>query len=149
MVLKTKRRSDPVLGQKPLHQQKCQKGKLQHKQRHKKVRLHSDCGPTCTQVKTQVKTISYYSKYLLEYVLCPRIFLTTLYEPDNLTTLTTLYEPDNLTTRTTLYEHYKFQTILMSITRNRRISYSTYSCLKNELLNRKDIIINIYKTYFD
>ena len=44
---KTKRRrSDPVLWQKPLHQQKCQKGKWQHKQRHKKVRLNSDCGST-------------------------------------------------------------------------------------------------------
>ena len=31
---------------KALHQQKCQKGKWQHKQRHKKVRLNSDCGPT-------------------------------------------------------------------------------------------------------
>ena len=31
---------------KPLHKQKCQKAKWQHKQRHKKVRLHSGCGPT-------------------------------------------------------------------------------------------------------
>ena len=41
-----RKRSDSVLWQKPLHQQRCQKGKIQHKQHHKQVRLHSGCGPT-------------------------------------------------------------------------------------------------------
>ena len=40
LILKEKK--DWVLWQK----QKCQKGKWQYKQRHKKVRIHSDCGPT-------------------------------------------------------------------------------------------------------
>ena len=47
--LETKRRiSDQVIWQKPLHQQKCQKGKWQHKQHHKKSsikqRLWTDLG---------------------------------------------------------------------------------------------------------
>ena len=41
-----RKRFDSVLWQKPLHQHKCQRAKWQHKQRHKKVRLHSGCGST-------------------------------------------------------------------------------------------------------
>ena len=75
-------------------------------------------------LSTHIRTIVYYWKDLLEYVLCLRVFLTTL-------------------------EHYKFQTIFPSITRKCRISScSTYLCLKNELLNQRDLIINVYKTDF-
>ena len=46
-LTKTKRRrSDPVLWQKPLHQQKCQKGKVTTQTTPQKVRLNSKCGPT-------------------------------------------------------------------------------------------------------
>ena len=38
--------SDSVLLQKPLHQQKCQKGKVTTQTTPQKVRLHSGCGPT-------------------------------------------------------------------------------------------------------
>ena len=45
--IKTKRRrSDPVLWQKPLHQQKCQKGKVTTQTTPQKVRLNSNYGPT-------------------------------------------------------------------------------------------------------
>ena len=45
--MKTKRkRSDSVLWQKPLHQQKCQKGKVATQTTPQKVRLNSNCGPT-------------------------------------------------------------------------------------------------------
>ena len=40
-----RKRSDSVLLQKPLYQQKYQKGNMTTKKRHQKIRLHSDCGP--------------------------------------------------------------------------------------------------------
>ena len=40
------RRSDPVLWQNPLYQQKIRKQKDNTHKRHKKRRLHNDCGPT-------------------------------------------------------------------------------------------------------
>ena len=47
LILKEKRkRSDSVLWQKPLHQQKCQKGKVTTQTTPQKVRLNSGCGPT-------------------------------------------------------------------------------------------------------
>ena len=41
-----RKRSDSVLRQMSLHQQKCQKGKMTSQTMPKKVRLHSGCGPT-------------------------------------------------------------------------------------------------------
>ena len=47
IVIETKRRgSDPVLWQKPLHQEKCQKGKVTTQTTPQKVRLNSNYGPT-------------------------------------------------------------------------------------------------------
>ena len=47
VVLKRKRRrSDPVLWQKPLYQQKIRKPKDNTHKRHQKLRLHNNCGPT-------------------------------------------------------------------------------------------------------
>ena len=41
-----RRRSDPVLWQNPLYQQKIRKPKDNTHKRHQKLRLHNDCGPT-------------------------------------------------------------------------------------------------------
>ena len=49
LLLETKRkrrRSDPVLWQNPLYQQKMRKPKDNTHKRHQKLRLHNDCGPT-------------------------------------------------------------------------------------------------------
>ena len=41
-----RRRSDPVLWQNPLYQQKIRKPKDNTHKRHQKLQLHNDCGPT-------------------------------------------------------------------------------------------------------
>ena len=45
-IERKRRRSDPVLWQNPLYQQKIRKPKDNTHKRHQKLRLHNDCGPT-------------------------------------------------------------------------------------------------------
>ena len=45
-VKRTRKRSDSVLWQKPLHPQKNSKSNVTTHKRHQKLRLHNDCGPT-------------------------------------------------------------------------------------------------------
>ena len=45
-IMRKRRRSDPVLWQNPLYQQKIRKPKDNTHKRHQKLRLHNDCGPT-------------------------------------------------------------------------------------------------------
>ena len=45
-IKRKRRRSDPVLWQNPLYQQKIRKPKDNTHKRHQKLRLHNDCGPT-------------------------------------------------------------------------------------------------------
>ena len=44
-IKKKRRRSDPVLWQNPLYQQKIRKPKDNTHKRYQKLRLHNDCGP--------------------------------------------------------------------------------------------------------
>ena len=44
-IKRKRRRSDPVLWQNPLYQQKIRKPKDNTHKRHQKLRLHNDCGP--------------------------------------------------------------------------------------------------------
>ena len=52
-----RRRSDPVLWQNPLYQQKIRKPKDNTHKRHQKLRLHNDCGPMQMAHSTKIMSV--------------------------------------------------------------------------------------------